>query len=74
MRDNRWGSDGWLDRDEAEQALAEDHVGRMDFTGRPMRGFIAVEAAGITDAHDLGCWVDTGADYAETLPFKTSRG
>jgi hypothetical protein len=62
-----------LDRDEAEQALREEHVGPMDFTGRPMRGFIVVEAAGIADAHDLGRWVDTGADYAETLPPKASR-
>jgi TfoX/Sxy family transcriptional regulator of competence genes len=63
-----------LDRDEAEQALVEEHVGPMDFTGRRMRGFIVVEAAGISDAHDLGRWVDTGADYAEALPAKTSRG
>lgn len=59
-----------LDRDEAEQALTEEHVGPMEFTGRPMRGFIVIEAAGISDAHDLGRWVDTGADYAETLPPK----
>lgn len=63
-----------LDRDEAEHALAEEHVGPMDFTGRPMRGFVVVEAAGIVDAQSLGRWVDAGADYAETLPSKTSRG
>lgn len=63
-----------LDRDEAEQALAEEHVRPMDFTGRPMRGFLVVEALGILDAHDLGRWVDAGADYAEALPSKASRG
>jgi hypothetical protein len=46
----------------------------MDFTGRPMRGFLVVEALGIIDAHDLGRWVDAGADYAEALPSKASRG
>lgn len=59
-----------LDRDEAEQALAEEHVGTMEFTGRPMRGFVVVQSPGIADAQDLGRWVDAGADYAETLPPK----
>lgn len=59
-----------LDRDEAHQALAEQHVGPMEFTGRPMRGFVTVEAAGITDASGLGRWVDAGADFAASLPAK----
>lgn len=59
-----------LERDEADAAQAEEHVGPMDFTGRPMRGFIMVEAAGVEDAADLGRWVDAGADFAESLPPK----
>lgn len=59
-----------LDRDEADIAQAEEHVGPMDFTGRPMRGFITVEAAGIDGDADLGRWVDAGADFAESLPSK----
>lgn len=59
-----------LDRDDAEAALAEAHVGPMEFTGRPMRGFITVEAAGIEADADLGRWVDAGADFAESLPAK----
>lgn len=42
----------------------------MDFTGRPMRGFIMVEAAGIEGDADLGRWVDAGADFAESLAPK----
>ena len=59
-----------LDRDDAETALAEEHVGPMDFTGRPMRGFITVEAEGVETDTDLGRWVDAGADFAESLPSK----
>lgn len=59
-----------LDRDDAEAAQAEDHVGPMEFTGRPMRGFILVEAEGIEGDTDLGRWVDAGADFAESLPSK----
>lgn len=59
-----------LDRDDTDAAQAEEHVGPMDFTGRPMRGFIMVEAAGIAEAVDLGRWVDAGADFAKSLPPK----
>jgi TfoX/Sxy family transcriptional regulator of competence genes len=59
-----------LDREDAEAAQAEAHVGPMEFTGRPMRGFITVEAEGIEVDADLGRWVDAGADFAESLPSK----
>jgi TfoX/Sxy family transcriptional regulator of competence genes len=59
-----------LDREDAEVALTENHVGPMEFTGRPMRGFVTVEAAGVEDDADLGRWVEAGADFAESLPAK----
>jgi len=59
-----------LDRDDADTALAERHVGPMDFTGRPMRGFVLVAAAGIGDDVELGRWVEAGADFAASLPPK----
>jgi len=59
-----------LEREDAEAAQAQEHVGPMDFTGRPMRGFILVEAAGIESDTALGRWVDAGADFAESLPPK----
>jgi hypothetical protein len=59
-----------LDRDEVEQALAEEHVGPMEFTGRPLGGFVLVDAAGIVEDRELGRWVDVGADQAATLPPK----
>jgi len=59
-----------LDREDAEAALTEDHVGPMDFTGRPMRGLITVGADGVEDDAELGRWVEAGADFAESLPAK----
>jgi hypothetical protein len=59
-----------LEREEADAAQVEEHVGPMDFTGRPMRGFVVVEAAGIVEPADLGRWVDAGADFAASLPPK----
>lgn len=60
-----------LNREDAERALTEAHVGPMDFTGRPMRGFIKVDAAGIADDDALGKWIDDAANYAASLPPKT---
>lgn len=59
-----------LSREDAEQALTEPHVGPMDFTGRPMRGFVTVQAAGIATDAELARWVDAGADHAASLPAK----
>lgn len=43
---------------------------RKMFRGRPLGGFILVDTAGIVEDHELGRWVDAGADHAETLPPK----
>jgi len=59
-----------LGPDEAERALGEPHVGPMQFTGRTMRGFISVDAAGIADDMDLARWIDAGASHAASLPPK----
>ena len=56
--------------EDAEAAMAEPHVGPMEFTGRPMRGFLTVDAAGISDAGALARWIDAGADHAASLPPK----
>jgi hypothetical protein len=59
-----------MDHEEVERALTEPHVGPMQFTGRPMRGFVEVEAAGVDDDADLAHWIDTGCVFAASLPPK----
>ena len=59
-----------LGREGAEHALREPHVGPMEFTGRPMRGFITVHADGTVADTDLARWIDAGASYAASLPPK----
>jgi hypothetical protein len=59
-----------VSREEYERALAEPHVRQMDFTGKPMRGFVVVGVDGIAAEEDLAGWVDAGADYAGSLPAK----
>ena len=50
-----------------EAALHEPHVREMDFTGRPLRGFVYVAAEGLGSDGDLRAWVERGARYAESL-------
>ncbi len=62
-----------LEREDAERAKAEEHVGPMEFTGRPMRGFVLVEAAAVATAAELGRWVEAGADFAESCRLNSLR-
>jgi TfoX/Sxy family transcriptional regulator of competence genes len=56
----------------AGRALDQPHVRPMDFTGRPMKGMVFVDPAGLPGAA-LQHWVDAAAEYARTLPPKPSR-
>ena len=59
-----------LGAEDAERALTEEHVRPMDFTGRPMKNMVFVDAQGTATDEDLGGWVDAGADFAASLPPK----
>ena len=51
-------------------ALTLPHAGVMDITGRPMRGWVLVEPAGLETDASLKTWVFRGAGFAATLPPK----
>jgi hypothetical protein len=59
-----------LDPDDAERAMAEPHVGPMEMSGKPARGWILVAPEGLDDDGALAGWVDAGADFATSLPAK----
>ena len=52
------------------EALALPHAGVMDITGRPMRGWVLVEPAGLESWARLAEWVERGTTFAHTLPTK----
>jgi TfoX/Sxy family transcriptional regulator of competence genes len=58
-----------LDPDHEDKALARTHARPMDFTGRPMRGFVTVRPEGLKGAQ-LRRWVQEGVARAESLPPK----
>jgi TfoX/Sxy family transcriptional regulator of competence genes len=56
--------------DMAEAALAEQGARPFDLTGRPMKGWLLVDADGHAEDDDLRRWVDRGLAYADSLPPK----
>ncbi|HET8814263.1 MAG TPA: TfoX/Sxy family protein [Solirubrobacterales bacterium] len=60
-----------LDPADAEKALAEPHTRPMDFTGKPAKNMVYVDAEGTASDEDLASWVEAGADYASSLPPKS---
>jgi TfoX/Sxy family transcriptional regulator of competence genes len=53
--------------------VARPHARPMDFTGRPMKGFVYVAAPGIEADGDLERWVGHGVGHALSLPAKGTR-
>ena len=59
----RVGADG------LEDALDQPHARPMDFTGRPMKGFVFVDAGAVGN-RVLRHWIQRGVTFAESLPAK----
>lgn len=59
-----------LGPDAAQRALEESHVRPMDFTGRPMKGYVFVSPAGSRTEDQLRRWLGLARDFVATLPPK----
>lgn len=53
-----------------ERALKLKHAAPMDFTGRPMRGFVYVLPPGVATQRGVGAWVKRGLEFVSSLPAK----
>ena len=51
-------------------ALQEPYARPMDFTKRPMKGFVFVAPPGFEEDADLSRWVERGLCFAASLPRK----
>lgn len=56
-----------------DDAIAHPHARPMDFTGRPMRGFVYVAPAGVADDPELQRWVEAGVSFAAPQPPSKHR-
>jgi hypothetical protein len=62
-----------LGPDRADAALRQPNVRPMDFTGRPMAGYVIVAATGLVDDERLAGWVEQALDYTASLPPKAPK-
>ena len=46
------------------------HARPMDFTGKPLKGFVYVGHEGIASDHELTVWVERCLEFAGSLPPK----
>ncbi len=53
-----------------ETALEQPHVRPMDFTGRPLTGFVYIDPDGFEADADLARWIDLAWQFIRELPAK----
>ncbi len=56
--------------DAYETVLREPHARPMDFTGRPLEGFVYVDRGGFESPSALRAWIDRGVEFVKRLPPK----
>ena len=56
--------------DRYEEALLEPYVKKFNVTGRPMKGWVMVEPAGIAEDERSDQWVQRALQFVGTLPAK----
>ena len=56
------------------EALTRPHVRLMDFTGKPMTGYVFVDPPGLEDDAELADWVERGRRFVDSLPPKRIAG
>jgi hypothetical protein len=59
-------------KDAYAASLAREHVREMDFTGKPMAGYVFISARGLAKAPQLEFWVRHCEQFAASLPPKVA--
>ena len=59
--------------DESESLLKKPHVRPMDFTGKPMKGFLYISTGGYKTDKQLGSWVERSIDFVSSLPKRRNQ-
>ena len=56
-----------------EECLKKPHAREMDFTGRPLKGFLFISEEGIKTKKQLSKWIDLGIEYVQKSPPKMPK-
>jgi len=55
------------------EALSKRGARPMDFTGKPMKGYVFVDPEGIAEDRDFESWIAMARRFVEVLPPKDSK-
>lgn len=53
-----------------DESLCRPHARPMDFTGRPMKGYVFVGPAGCRTTTAVAGWIERGVEFVSQLPRK----
>jgi len=53
-----------------KECLTRPHAREMDFTGKPLTGFVCVDQEGLDSDEELMRWIETCMQFAGALPPK----
>ena len=53
-----------------DEALIQPHARPMDFTGRPLKGFVFITSGGYETEKDLATWVNQATKFVSSLRAK----
>ena len=59
-----------VEPEETDALLAEPGAGPFEMRGRPLDGWLRVEADAVQGERELAAWVERGLAYARSLPAK----
>jgi hypothetical protein len=54
-------------------ALKQPHVTTMEFTGKPMNGYVLVQPLGLAEDEQLQRWIDLCFAFVRSLPVKALK-
>jgi TfoX/Sxy family transcriptional regulator of competence genes len=60
-------------KDNYAESLSREHVREMDFTGKPMQGYVYVDPQGLDTDEKLRFWLDRCEQFVVTLPPKAPK-
>lgn len=59
--------------DRYDTLLKKPHAREMDFTGKPLKGFLFIGEAGYRTASGLAMWLDEAVDCSKSKPPKKKK-
>jgi TfoX/Sxy family transcriptional regulator of competence genes len=62
-----------LNPEDDEKHLAMQHVRHMDFTGRPMKGYLYVSPEGVESDSELEVWIERSVAFVSTIKKKKKK-